>query len=114
MSRWNTSGFDTDVRPTERAIATLRLFDNYRLLPANWMHALLPERLRGKYRTGYLYLLMRMTRAGLLSRETLNGRRNNNETMTYSRTDCGQKEPCSGSRCARHFLHNRGFEVLPH
>src|SRR2546423_461770 len=90
---------DLDVHPTGRCLGTLRLFDRYRILPLNWMHALVGE---GSY-VGYRNLCTRMTLAKLLERRTLNGRRNNNETQTYSRSKAGDK-----------YLHERGFEALPH
>jgi hypothetical protein len=90
---------DLDIHPTGRCLATLQLFDRYRLLPLNWMHALAGD---GSY-VGYRNLCTRMTLAKLLERRTLNGRRNNNETQTYSRTRPGDR-----------YLHERGFEALPH
>ncbi len=87
------------VRATERSLDTLRLFDTFRLLPLNYMHALAGG---GNY-CGYRDLCTRMTWAGLLSRKTLNGTFNNNETQTYFRTDAGDR-----------FLHEKGFEPLPH
>jgi hypothetical protein len=90
---------DLDIYPTGRCLTTLRLFDRYRILPLNWMHALVGA---GSY-VGYRNLCTRMTLAKLLERRTLNGRRNNNETQTYSRSTAGDT-----------YLHERGFEALPH
>jgi hypothetical protein len=90
---------DLDIYPTGRCLATLQLFDRYRILPLNWMHALVGG---GSY-VGYRNLCTRMTLAKLLERRTLNGRRNNNETQTYSRSKAGDK-----------YLHERGYEALPH
>jgi hypothetical protein len=87
------------IRATERSLGTLQLFDTFRLLPLNYMHALAGG---GNY-CGYRDLCTRMTWAGLLERKTLNGTFNNNETQTYFRTDAGDR-----------FLHEKGFEALPH
>lgn len=91
---------DVEIRGNARAINTLRLFDNYRLLPFNWMHALVPD--AGHY-TGHRDLCTRMVCAGLLGRMTFDGRKKTHETMTYWRTARGDK-----------FLHDKGFEGLPH
>jgi hypothetical protein len=98
--RHDLSTEDIDIRGNPRAIGTLRLFDSYRLLPFNWMHALVPE--SGGY-VGHRDQCTRMVRAGLLRRFTFNGTKNTSETMTYWRTDAGDR-----------FLHARGFEGLPH
>lgn len=90
---------DFDLRATQRSLATLQLFDRYRLLPLNWMHALAGG---GSY-DGFRHLCTRMWKAGLLERRTLNGSRNNNETQSYSRTEAGDR-----------YLHAKGFEPLPH
>ena len=90
---------EVDIRGNPRALGTLRLFDNYRLLPFNWMHALVPL---GSY-AGHQAQCTRMVRAGLLRRFTFNGTKNTSETMTYWRTERGDR-----------FLHARGFEGLPH
>lgn len=78
---------DFDIRATERSIATLQLFDRYRILPLNYMHALAGG---GSY-VGYRHLCKRLFWAGLLDRRTLNAARNNNETMNYSRSSAGSK-----------------------
>ena len=97
---------NVDIRGNPRAIATLRLFDTYRLLPFNWMHELvwLPEKphVRGDYE-GHRDQCTRMIRAGLLGRMTFDGHKRVDETMTYWRTARGDK-----------FLHDKGFEGLPH
>jgi hypothetical protein len=95
------SKFESDIRATPRAMDTLRLFNDYRLLPLNWMYALIGD--TGSY-DGYSKLCRRMVkRAGLLSRFTFNGTRNTNETMTYLRTAAGDR-----------FLFEKGFVGLPH
>lgn len=99
-SRHDNTRDDTDIRGNERAIATLRLFDNYRLLPFNWMHALVPD--SGHY-NGHRDQCRRLKRAGLLRNFTFNGTKNTSETMTWWRTELGDR-----------FLHERGFEGLPH
>lgn len=88
---------DFEIRATPRALATLGLFDRYRILPLNWMYALAD---RGGY-TGYRDLCTRLCHAGLLQRKTLNGSTNNNETMSFTRSDAGTR-----------FLHRHGFKVL--
>lgn len=76
-----------DIRITPRALATLHLFDRYRLLPLNWMHALVDT---GSY-AGYRDMCTKLWRAGLLDRRTLNGRTNNSETQSYSRSPAGTR-----------------------
>jgi hypothetical protein len=90
---------DFDIRATSRSLETLRLFDRYRLLPLNWMHALAGG---GSY-DGFRHLCTRMWMAGLLERRTLNGTHNNNETQSYSRTEAGDR-----------YLYQKGYEPLPH
>lgn len=91
---------DVEIRGNDRAVNTLRLFDSYRLLPFNWLHELVPD--SGHY-VGHRDLCTRMVCAGLLGRMTFDGRKNTNETMTYWRTDAGDR-----------FLHDKGYEGLPH
>lgn len=87
---------DLDIRATSRSVAILQLFDHYRNLPLNWMHALVdPD---GSY-AGFRNLCGRMVDAGLLERRTFNGHGNNNETQTYSRTDPGKT-----------FLRRKGYQ----
>lgn len=90
---------DFDLRANARSLATLQLFDRYRILPLNWMHALADD---GNY-AGYRDLCTRLWRAGLLERKTLNGQRNNNETQSYKRTEAGCR-----------YLHGKGFDALHH
>lgn len=99
-SRHSKEREDIDIRGNPRAIATLRLFDSYRLLPFNWMHALVPN--SGDY-TGHRDQCTRMVTADLLDRFCFDGTKTTNETMTYWRTAAGDR-----------FLHERGFEGLPH
>jgi hypothetical protein len=79
---------DDDTRVTDRSKGTLLLFNTYRNLPLNWMHALVDP--TGDLR-GYGNLCTRMWRRGLLNRRTFNGKTNKNETQTYSRTDAGTR-----------------------
>lgn len=76
-----------EIRITPRALATLLLFDRYRLLPLNWMHALIDT---GHY-AGYRDMCTKLWRAGFLDRRTLNGRTNNTETQSYSRSAVGTR-----------------------
>lgn len=90
---------DFEIKTTARTLNTLRLFDRYRILPLNWMHALEGG---GSY-AGFRNLCTRLWHAGLLSRKTHNGRTNNNETQSYMRTVAGDR-----------FLADCGFSTLPH
>lgn len=77
----------SDIRITQRCLASLVLFNRYRILPLNWMHALADT---GDY-AGYRDVCTRLWRAGLLDRKTHNGALNNNETQSYMRTDAGTR-----------------------
>jgi hypothetical protein len=91
---------DRSIRGNSRCIETLRLFDNYRLLPFNWLHKLVDA--RGDYR-GHRKQCSHMVQAGLLGRMTFDGSKRTDETMTYWRTEHGDR-----------FLHQKGYEGLPH
>jgi hypothetical protein len=88
---------DLKVNGTKRAKATVGLFDRYRILPLNYMKALAdPE---GSYQ-GYSNSATALFRAGLLDRRSLNGFKNNYETLSYWRTEAG----CT-------WLHGKGHEA---
>ena len=97
-SRFVRTPLAVALRANPRLIAILRVFDDHRLLPANWIHALV-----GGDRIGLNRRLTQLYREGLLNRETLLGPKNVYETMTYSRTEKGDR-----------FLNEKGFEGLPH
>lgn len=76
-----------EFRRTERTFAILRRFDDYVVLPRNWLYAFPgmghPVPFQGR--------LTRLCRKQLLGRFTHNGTRNWNEVMSYYRTEAGDK-----------------------
>jgi hypothetical protein len=88
-SRFSLDPLDYTLRLTARDIAILRLFDDYRLLPTNWIRAFFPE----ADPIGLRNRLTALTKEPhtLLGRFTFNGTKNVNETMTYFRTTQGDR-----------------------
>lgn len=86
QSRFEPTLGDETIRLTERDIAVLKTFDHYRLLPFNWLHALIG----GPY-VGLRSRCTKLVAAGYLKRKTFNGTRNIYETMTYYLTEKGTR-----------------------
>lgn len=90
------------VPVTPLRLDTLLAFNRYRILPANWLQAVVGCKSYGYFSNQLTYLWEN----GLLDRRTLNGKYNNHETMNYTRTEAGAK-----------FLTDRGhaaeFDILP-
>lgn len=85
QDRFDLTDDGREFRRRARDFTILGRFDDYVVLPRNWLYAF-----RGMgHKTPFQDRLTRLCRKGLLGRFTHNGTRNRNEIMTYYRTEAG-------------------------